>query len=456
VVGDNLFLREINTFTIDHERDVTLRTLPFTESRVGVLQRWDRMALHAAAIVYQDLIGPQSQALQRVPEIDLTGQKLLGFGTQGHLASSLVDFQREDGTAGFRLDLEPGMQLRLPLGRSVFGAVSARLRETAYQLTDNRTEIACEAVEDCPAGTECGSDGFCVDSVTGETTVESLPRTQNRATVELRADLGTSLSRIFAFPHLGALRLKHTIEPQLEYFYVPSVSQGDLPSFDGLDHIGARQLITYGVTSRLLARMATPAGASGSSGQIYELARASATQSYDLDRRIPSIGDPANTGDHFSDVDLAVRVNPTRYTSVRVRSSYDTGITQVSQATIGVRLQEALDPSASDRRQRLAIRNALAVSYRFITDNRLQQLGGSVALRLTDRFGMMYATRYDIPRNRFLENYVGMRLVSACDCWSLVLGVADKSNPNEVELRAQFTLVGLGSTGPEPKFGGND
>ncbi len=44
-----------------------------------------------------------------------------------------------------------------------------------------------------------------------------------------------------------------------------------------------------------------------------------------------------------------------------------------------------------------------------------------------------------------------VRLTSACDCWSLDLGVTDKSNPNEIEVRAQLTLVGLGSAG-ESRF----
>ncbi|HXQ23973.1 MAG TPA: LptA/OstA family protein, partial [Candidatus Acidoferrales bacterium] len=65
VVGDNLFLRDINTFAFDHSQDVAIRTMPFTISHVGALQLWDRVALKGEATYYQDLTGPSSHTLQR-------------------------------------------------------------------------------------------------------------------------------------------------------------------------------------------------------------------------------------------------------------------------------------------------------------------------------------------------------------------------------------------------------
>ena len=53
--------------------------------------------------------------------------------------------------------------------------------------------------------------------------------------------------------------------------------------------------------------------------------------------------------------------------------------------------------------------------------------------------------RYDINIGTFLENYIGVRLLSSCDCWALNLGVTQTRNPNEVQVQAQFTLAGLGN-----------
>ena len=54
-------------------------------------------------------------------------------------------------------------------------------------------------------------------------------------------------------------KLKHTIEPFVNYDYVPAISQSSVPLFDERDRINARSLIVYGFTSRLYAKMNSPA-----------------------------------------------------------------------------------------------------------------------------------------------------------------------------------------------------
>ena len=46
--------------------------------------------------------------------------------------------------------------------------------------------------------------------------------------------------------------------------------------------------------------------------------------------------------------------------------------------------------------------------------------------------------------------FVGVRLLSSCDCWALNIGFTQTRNPNEVQVHAQFTLAGLGNS----KLGG--
>jgi LPS-assembly protein len=231
---------------------------------------------------------------------------------------------------------------------------------------------------------------------------------------------------------------------------VPDIDQDDLPLFDGLDRVNQRSLLTYGFASRLLARTASaPADSAAHAlrAPVYEVARLSIAQSYDFERVIDPVAGRGNA-DHFSDIDFALRVNPSRSTVVRIRSSYDTSAADISTATVGIRLQEPHRATEADEsRPRLTTRNSFSVAYRFITANLLQQLESSTVVRLTDRIGALYSTRYDITENRFLENHFGFRYISACDCWSIDIGVTDKSNPNETEVRAQLTLVGLGSTG---------
>lgn len=444
LVGDDLFFREINTYAFGDRQDVALRTLPFTTSKAGFLKGWDRAFLQGEGIYYQDLIEDDDETLQRAPELRLTGQKQLGTYVLTDIRTMTTSFQREKGFDGFRADLRPGAALRLPLGKSVYGSLGAVFHETAYALTE--------------------TDGVLVeqDESGNETQVPvDFPATQTRETVELRANVGTGVSRVFEFRHWGLDKLKHTIEPQWEYLFVPTVSQGDLPPFDGLDRVRHRSLMTYGFVSRVLAKTATENTNDGGEegGHVYELTRFSIAQSYDFQREIRSIVG-SRKKDHFSDIDFAARVSPIRATSVLAKSTFDTGSAGFSSASVGLRLK---DPRKRPEHVRLVTRPSFSFTYRFIRDNRLdtrdpdqsdevQQLESTLIVPVSQRMGFLYATRYDIRNKRFFENHVGLRIISACDCWSLDMGFTDRSNPNELEWKAQLTLVGLGAFGTGSLF----
>jgi hypothetical protein len=133
---------------------------------------------------------------------------------------------------------------------------------------------------------------------------------------------------------------------------------------------------------------------------------------------------------------------------VRFHTSYDTGNTNISAAHVGLFIQDPRDPPPGSAAPRLDTRTSAGISYRFLTQNLLQELDDNLVLRLTDSVGLLYSSRYDVIANRFLDNYFGLRLISTCDCWALDFGVTDRTNPQELEVRAQITLVGLGSSKP--------
>jgi LPS-assembly protein len=384
-----------------------------------------------------------------VPDVRFYGQRKIAQNLFGQMNASVTDFQRTRGITGIRGDLGPSLQLGLPLGRFASGLLQASVGGTAYQLTN--TEMECGF-----SGTDCPSaNGALAGEEFGVTLDENeidLPSRSARGIFELRGDVGSGVSRVFAFPFLGIEKLKHTIEPRLQYLYVPHVGQDDLPVFDTHDRVNQRNLVAYGLASRLLARR-------DADGNVYELVRLSVLQGYDFSREIPGVGLDA-PADHFSDVDFGIRVNPSPKTAVHFRSSYDTGDADLASASTGIRLKEPFGEADPTGRARLLTRTTFNAEYRFVrdngidpdTNNEIQQLDSSVILRLTDRLGFLYATRYDIRVARFLENHFGLRLLSACDCWGIDVGITDKSNPNEIELRAQLTLVGLGSAGTGTPF----
>jgi len=103
-------------------------------------------------------------------------------------------------------------------------------------------------------------------------------------------------------------------------------------------------------------------------GHVRELIRLSILQGYDFSRKIPGVGldGPA---DHFSDIDLALRINPSPRTSVRFRSSYDTGDGELSFASAGIRLREPFGEVEQRGARRLLNRTSFEAEYRFVRDN---------------------------------------------------------------------------------------
>jgi lipopolysaccharide assembly outer membrane protein LptD (OstA) len=281
-----------------------------------------------------------------------------------------------------------------------------------------------------------------------------LPKDQSRELVQLDAEVGTSFSRVYPFQWLQLEKIRHTLEPALAYLYVPAVSQDDLPLFDGVDRVNHRNLLTYGLVSRFIGKFAdAPPQVDDKSriqlpSSVRELARFSVMQSFDVSREIQPL-ETARASDHFSDVDVDGRVNPSRIFSFRFHANYDTGNNDISAARVGFFAEDARDDTAADIAPRLGTRTSAGISYRFLTQNLLQEIDDNVVVHVTDWAGLLYSSRYDVVANHFLDNFFGLRLTSTCDCWALDFAVTDRSNPQEVEVRAQLTLAGLGSSRSE-------
>lgn len=425
IVSDDAFLRQINTFAFDYDSDVKLRTLPYTESTVGAIRAWDRALLQAEGKFYQDLDAqgePKKETLHRAPHVSLDTQAELSKYFLGELDTTFDNYQRGEGTAGLRFDIGPSFTLPVPVGRYAFGSVRTSLRETAYYLTD--TDLA---------GDDPGS----------------LNRSQTRETVEVAGRIGTALTRVFDVRRWGLEKVQHTIEPTVEHLYVPSVSQDDRPFFDAVDRINRRNLMTYGVASRFLGKFEAAPGDEDAGDDVRELGRFWLAQGYDFSRRIARVDDTEeeSTADHFSDVDFGGRVNPTRDISFRFRSQYDAKNEEISATNLGLFVVDPRDRVGNSEIQELANRTSIGVAYRFLTANRLQEINSSLVLRLTDWVGFIYASRYDLVTDKFLDNHFGLRFVSTCDCWAFEVAVTDRTNPDEIEARAQLTLLGLGSLG---------
>lgn len=491
-ISDDLFLREIDVPTgVDvgwHARNTR-----FTRSRTGVIDTWNGGLLQLETAYFQDLIDPQELTLQQVPRIAAEhAVPLLGGRVVARMAGDTTVFQREQGFDGWRTQLAPEVYVPFQLGRFAYGSVRGVAREQLYYLTDteqvglafpNNSEILPRFREVSPE------------------LLPALDRTHAQASAEVNARLGTQFARVYEFPHWGFERLRHTIEPEMRFVYVPEVPRTfetvTLPActgaaneregidcdgrlftepylFDQDDAINRRSFFAYGLTTRLFGRTATPppdesapaGGALPPPGPPRELVRLSLLHGYDVSREVVN-------DSHASDVDLALRLTPVRFAGLGYGATVSFEERKLIGQSVGLFLRESWTPPAG--LEDLQQPSMFVAAYRFVTENAsrglapdsaeealfrnvgVEELSAGVYLRLGDRLGLSYTSRYDFTTTiapgretigpHFQEQTFLVRLLSRCNCWVLDIGVRDRFDTDSTDAVVQFTLVGLGGGG---------
>jgi hypothetical protein len=246
--------------------------------------------------------------------------------------------------------------------------------------------------------------------------------------------------------------------------------------FDQDDAINHRTFLSYGVTTRLFGRPAAPVAKAASAtdsdvtpppaGAPRELARFSILHGYDITRTLVN-------DSHASDVDLSFRLTPVSYGGFGYNATVSFQEHKLIGQSVGAFLREPWEPPAG--LENLQQPSMLVAAYRFVTENAsrglapnsaeealfrndgVQELSAGVYLRLGERLGVSYLTRYDFTNTvvpgrerigpHFLEQLFLIRLLSRCNCWMVDIGVRDRFDTGETSGVVQFTLVGLGSAG---------
>jgi len=499
VVSDDLFFREIESATFKPVERQSSQTRFFTASRLGALRATDHLSVWGEGTYYQDLnvtLKDEDEVVfQRAPIVEaLARRAVLSDRLALAFAGQTVNYQREAGYDGLRVDLQPQARVPFRIGRFLFGQLEGSLRGTGYHQTDTQ-EVARVCVggpfdgAPCNNTVSCGDGGSC-ESRPVDLVCQSGPRdgrsctndascgvghlcrasapgsrideNQVRGTVRLGWRLGTEIARVYSFQRWGFSKLKHTIEPVVSYGWIPRVDgQRDLPLYDGVDRINRRSLLSYGFESRLKARYgsSTSDSAAGEGPQpappIRELARLSVLQVYDTERKIAD-------DEHFSDVDIGVRLTPSSVLALQSGATYNLRRADVKGGSVTLLLSE---PWRADDGQlaRLQSPSSLALTYQFVdadvgavASEGTEALTGLLYLRLGRYLGLLAHTRYDLLNKLAFERGLGARFISRCNCWMIEIGVENQEAPEkETSVRMQLTLSGIGSFGEGPARGRN-
>ena len=442
--SDDLYLRDIDTFVLDSPRERELRSSRYASSRFGVLRDFNDMRLQGEWAFYQDFIQPDKHTLQKTPQILFRGRRVLGeTPLEFRWRAEGVNYLRKEGVDGLRLDLRPEMLLPFQLFPYFLGSFNLALRETAYHLYQDEG---------------------------------SFDRNRSRQLVEVRGNVGTSVGRVYDLGTSYLRRMKHVVEPEMSYLFIPRVRDRDIPIFDGTDRINRRNLLTFALTNRLWGKFAQETIAvpedrdvelvsSANVGDIREMGRLRLALSYDIDRE-------RKGGDSLSDLDMNFRLTPLDYLALGFDTGLNPGPWQMSQAAAVFSL---LDPRPLTHRvlDRDFMRpNQLDLSYRFIrrdslaeladnanlatlSDERLLRrnivgaLGINTLFHLTDRVLLLYNTTYNARDGQFTSNRGGIKLLSHCECWTLSFTLKRSTNPDKTSFQFSFDLLGLSSQNKE-------
>ncbi len=248
----------------------------------------------------------------------------------------------------------------------------------------------------------------------------------------------------------------HTLEPRLQYLYIPYREQNSLPTFDsatvtnnmnllfsenrysGADRINDANQITLGLTSRYINLNSGAEVLTASVGQTYQFE----------DSRVTLAGAPVRTKS-WSDLQFDLTFQPTQ--SLKINGSLIRNQQTREFDKRNIRLQYKADAE-----------HIINVSYRFERGT-LETREISGIWRINPRWSVLARQHEDLRQNRELETVYGIQYDSCC--WGLRLvkrryysGAfpgepgGDPSNPYNEILFLELELKGLSSFGQKKQI----
>ncbi|NNC78191.1 MAG: LPS assembly protein LptD [Woeseiaceae bacterium] len=359
---------------------------------------------------YQTLdeaILPLDEPYRRLPQLLFNGRmpkKIMGMSLA--LDSEVVNFDRDVGVTGWRVNVAP--RVELPIEKSGWFVNPALAWDyTAYQLDNTLPGDDSEPSRSLP--------------------IASL-------------DAGLVLERIVG-QGSGSRRIQ-TIEPRILYVHVPHRNQGGLPQFDtiipdlnlvqlfrknrflGVDRIGDTDQVSIGVTSRIL---------DVSSGKELVTATIGQTR-YLSDRQVTLPGDtPAN----FESSDYIAEVRFLLYENLNFDVGHQWGAGASGTTQSEARLQ-----------YRPSINKILNLSYRFRRDS-LEQGDLSWSWPVSSQWNFVGRYNFSFRDNEALEQFFGLEYESCC--WGLRLvsrrHISTRDGTRDSSVGLQLVLKGMTSVG---------
>jgi len=422
-ISDNWYLKDFNThnyYLDNYSTNVTEKfskvsffadqTLGSLNSTARLVKNWQLYNLTALVSYTDDLSGGSNDlTLQKYPEITLKGIKRPVFGSPLNLEfdATYDYFYSGGGEKGHLFDVQPVLTLPLRMGDYLKITPQIGIKETLWDRTDD-----ISAVQDNYDHRIMYTAGF---------------------------DAKTEISRVFNIDGQDIEKIRHSIEPELTYTYIPNVNQNNIPTFVTL--IPEQNTLTYSLTNTFLAKMKDKGGMTS----YLELLRLKLSQTYDFNNV---------TGQKLSDVDIELDFKPFKYLSFSARNKLNLYSISWDQAQYDLNISDSRGDTASVGYRYTSYRfptingiNASAVNIAFYpylyTAAPVEEVNLSLKAVITKSINLLYVVRQDELNSQNVENTIGLDYHK--QCWSI--GVKYSQTYNDKSVMLNFSLTGLGKFG---------
>ncbi len=400
IVSDRDYLTEFNHgvtgFNESHNRYLGIygrgfenKTDDQRSNSAKILRSWDGMYLEGSFLAINDVRESETAPtpLWQLPSIDFSGALPIR-DTRFTLDwdSDYVNYWREDGLGGHRLDLFPRISAPLPLGPHLESRVEMGLRETLY------------IVETYGDSTWSDDD------------------TPNRFLYTFHTEIGSTLVRDFSLEMDDYSHFDHLVRPYVEYDFIPEEDQSELPTFDTVDSIEESNKITYGVDN-FFSLFAKNSNVSSPLSREYGYFKIK--QSYDL--RSEASDEP------FSAINIKMGWKPLE----RLDIHYKTDIDVYGDGFITHGFESYYVNDRGD---------IFELDYRFNKEEDVEQINASIKAQVFTNIFAMASIEHSIAETETNES--DFALIYQALCWSVRFQT--EYTPSDTSFMVIFNLANIG------------
>jgi LPS-assembly protein len=364
------------------------------QSVVTASRNWEKLNLTGQLKYTKDLEQNNDRTLQRLPEIDLTSVRRHLGKTPFYFDfnSSYTYFWRDEGLRGQRVTARPALSAVFQPGRLFDIQPEIGYRERLYR-------------------TSAEGPGY-----------------EREGLFDFSTRVGTRFSRVFIPDGEVVKKIRHSIEPEVVYTYIPPENQDHLPQFDALDDIGPENKITYALVNRFTSRLEPEAD----NIVYHEFLYLRLSQEYDIRESRRDRLNPQDELRPFSDIRAEAIIRPTRWSYLDLDALYD-----VNSKKDGFNNRFTVFNARGGVRDGAG--NGLDLEYRYRRES-LEYVAGDLDVAVLKPFYINYQHRYDIEEQLTLERVLNIEY--RAQCWSVFLTLRDRLE--DKEYLVTFALSGIG------------